>query len=138
MRPGGVHSHLVSIVSGSDNTTPGMGVRRNFLMMIAVTVVAASCAGSPPEVPVGADGTADPVLVAGRDVFGGSCKRCHGASGGGGSGPRLHGNDFDLEFPNIGALVEVISSGRNQMPSFSSSLTEEQLDAVARYIREIL
>ncbi len=87
---------------------------------------------------MGADGTADAVLVVGREVFGNSCKRCHGASGGGGSGPRLHGDDFDDEFPDVEALVDVIRSGRNQMPSFSSSLTEEQLDAVARYIREVL
>lgn len=100
--------------------------------------VVAACAGQPPEVPLGPDGTADPVLQLGRDVYGDSCKRCHGSSGDGGSGPRLNSDDIDEDFPELVDLVDLISGGRKRMPSFSSSLTEEQIAAVARYIREVL
>jgi len=100
--------------------------------------IVAACAGSPPQVPLGPGGTADPVLQLGRDVYGGSCKRCHGADGGGGSGPNLTSSDFDEDFADLIDVVDLISDGRKRMPAFSSSLTEEQITAVARYVREVL
>jgi len=106
--------------------------------MAAMLLAVAACAGPPPEVPLGPGGTADPVLQLGRDVYGGSCKRCHGSTGDGGAGPRLNSSDFDEDFPELIDLVDLISSGRKRMPSFSSSLTEEQITAVARYVREVL
>jgi len=104
----------------------------------AVLIVASACAGSPPEVPLGPDGTADPVLQLGRSIFDGSCKGCHGAKGDGGSGPRLNSGDLDEDFPELINLAEFISSGRKRMPAFGSRLSEEQITAVARYVREVL
>jgi len=101
-------------------------------------LLAAACAGSPPEVPLGSDGTADPVLLVGRGIYDGSCKRCHGAKGDGGAGPRLNSGDLDEDFPELIDLAEFISSGRKRMPSFRSRLSEEQITAVARYVREVL
>lgn len=106
--------------------------------MVSILIFVAACAGPPPEVPLGTDGTADPVLLVGRDIFSGSCKRCHGSTGGGGVGPRLNSSDLDEDFPEVVDLVELISGGRKRMPSFSSSLTEAQIIAVARYVKEVL
>jgi len=113
-------------------------VRRFLTTAIPVLLFASACAGAPPEVPIGPDGVADSVLVLGRDVYSRSCKSCHGSAGDGGSGPSLNSGGFDKEFPTVADVVSRISEGRRRMPSFSSSLSEAQITAVARYMREVL
>ncbi len=105
---------------------------------ISVLLLVSACAGPSPEVPVGPDGVADPVLQLGRDVYSGSCQQCHGSAGEGGAGPRLNGRDLDEDYPQLTDLIEIISGGRERMPSFSSSLSEASITAVARYVREVL
>ncbi len=105
---------------------------------LAVGLVTSSCAPAPPEVPVGADGQRDAVLTEGRDIFGDRCSSCHGSSGGGGRGPELKEGAVIEAFPNVADQIQVVSDGRNQMPSFLGQLSEVQIDAVVRYTREVL
>lgn len=102
-----------------------------------VVWTAGGCAGSAPEVPVGADGVADPELVLGREVFSSRCSSCHGSSGGGGTGTRLAGRVTE-SFPDPTDQAAVIRDGRNNMPSFAGTLSEAQIAAVVRYTREVL
>lgn len=111
---------------------------RIFTLTISVLLLASACAGPSPEVPVGPAGVVDPVLQVGRDVYSSNCRRCHGSAGEGGAGPRLNGQDFDEDFPRLDDLISVISRGRKRMPSFSSSLSEASIIAVARYVRDVL
>src|SRR5690606_36028101 len=105
----------------------------------AVVALAAACGGSEaPEVPEGAEGEPDPVLVQGRDVFTSRCRSCHGTSGGGGVGPSLRSERIVAEYPDIADQIEVISEGRDGMPSFGDTLSDEEIEAVARYTREVL
>lgn len=113
-------------------------MRQILVVLTALLMMITACAGPAPEVPVGADGKADPVLVLGRGVYSETCKRCHGSTGDGGSGPKLNNSDFDEDFPELSDVVERISEGRRQMPAFSPALTMEQIEAVARYVREVL
>ncbi|MEM9033443.1 MAG: cytochrome c [Actinomycetota bacterium] len=114
-------------------------MRRPLLLVGALLLLAASCSsGSVPEVPLGADGTADPVLVLGRDVYGEQCSRCHGADGGGRSGPRLNGDRMLERYPDPAEQLAVIANGRGGMPAFADDLTADELDAVVAYTREVL
>lgn len=103
-------------------------------------VLAAGCgAGSSPEVEEGPDGTPDPVLVAGRAIFVDRCSSCHDADGSGtGDGPRLNRGRVLEAYPEPGDAAAVVSEGRNRMPAFGGLLTAGEVDAVLRYINEVL
>ena len=89
------------------------------------------CADSP-EVPAGPGGEADPVLLSGRDIYGGSCASCHGTSGGGGRGPRIDGGRTVAAYPDIADMNVVVAEGIGQMPGFAGSLTDQEVEAVNR------
>lgn len=133
MRPGGVHSHAVSIVVRMSTDT----IRRTLGIGSLVLVLLAGCAAEVPEVPLGPDGTPDPVLVQGREVFSSRCRTCHGSSGGGGTGPRLAGTVTET-YPDPADQIAVVTNGRNGMPTFGGTLTDAEIEAVVRFTREVL
>jgi len=104
--------------------------------LAAAGTLACSSVGVP-EVPV-EDGQRDPVLVAGRQVYIERCANCHGNDGGGGQGPSLASSALLEAYPSVGDQIAVVADGYNLMPSFSRTLTPEQISAVVRYTREIL
>ncbi len=79
-----------------------------------------------------------PVPKAGADVgqaiFATRCASCHGADGGGGFGPTLAGG-VAQRYPNPADQAAVVADGRGSMPSFATSLTPAQIDAVVTYTR---
>ncbi len=102
--------------------------------VFAISLTAAACAGSAPEVPVGADGTIDPELQVGRDVYAENCKSCHGANG-----DRRSDSDLTkLDSDDIDSFADIVSNGLRRMPAFAAAFTDEQLDAVVRYSIEVL
>ncbi|HWH34471.1 MAG TPA: cytochrome c, partial [Acidimicrobiales bacterium] len=108
------------------------------------------------------EGITDPVLVEGQGIFDQSCASCHGNDGGGGVGRPLSGGEVVLTFPEPEDHLAFVSEGSpaagtpygspdrpggqhiaretsgGAMPSFSGTLSEEELLAVVRYEREIL
>ena len=102
--------------------------------------VAAGCgSASSPEVGEGPDGIPDPGLVAGRAVFIDRCSSCHDADGSGtGDGPRLNRGWLGQAYPNPGDAAAVVSEGRDRMPGFGGLLTAGEINAVLRYINEVL
>ena len=141
-----VHAHAASIVAAMQPTQvpvpspPRSSSRRHAVVatcVVALALVLAACSGGEAPQPEGVDaGTADPVLVEGRTQWLSSCARCHGASGNGGAGPALHSSRSDR--PSVPAMTEVIVEGRGAMPAFGSSLDDDEIDAVVRYIDEVL
>ena len=79
----------------------------------------------------------DPLLVTGREVYIENCARCHGAAGDGGSGPQLSDGEVadNLTFEE---QVEVIVDGRGQMPPWGDELSDEEIEGVARFERDVL
>ncbi len=67
--------------------------------------------------------------ASGSTVFASNCAACHGASGQGGIGPTLAGRSL-----SVSAVSDVVGSGRGMMPSFSSTLSAEEVAAVAAYV----
>lgn len=110
------------------------------MVAVALAVLAAACAGaSAPEVPAGASGVSDPVLVEGRDVFGRNCATCHGNEGQGGRGARINDGSVLDNYADAEEMVVVITDGKGSgMPAFGERLSARERLAVSRYIREIL
>jgi mono/diheme cytochrome c family protein len=91
-----------------------------FLLAVAATLIAASS-------------TAWAAPKTGHDVFMQSgCFACHGEFGYGGAGPRFR-NDQLLSADQY--VIGQILLGRGIMPSFADRLNNEQIAAVATYIR---
>lgn len=73
--------------------------------------------------------------VAGREIFATNCAACHQPEGEGieGAFPRLAGNAFVAGDPE--GVVATLLNGRGGMPSFRDDLKDDQLAAVASFIR---
>jgi len=102
------------------------------LVLLAVFPGLASAEKSPP-----ASGTA----VA-RSAFKLQCSSCHGQNGAGDTSVGKSLNAADLRSPEVqkqsdAQLAQVISEGRKNMPSFSDSLTQDQIRALVAYIRKL-
>lgn len=78
----------------------------------------------------------------GAVLYQSACASCHGLDGAGGAGPEL-GRLRDLRSAHLNNLVQVIAGGINLkiddrhilMPGFSDQMNNEQIAAVARYVR---
>ena len=68
-------------------------------------------------------------LTKGRAVYARSCAACHGTTGAGqGNAPRL-GNSND-----VAAIIAKVRSGGVEMPPMAALLSEQDVDAVARFV----
>ena len=74
---------------------------------------------------------------AGKEVFLGSsgCGTCHTLSDAGTSG--TVGPNLDDAQPSHDLVVDRVTNGQGAMPSFSSSLSEEQIQDVAAYVSSV-
>lgn len=79
----------------------------------------------------------DPQLLQGRRIYVSYCARCHGSRGQGGIGPQLAGRVAD-RYPNLDDQKNIVRDGRGAMPGWAGTLSEDQIDAVVRYEREVL
>ena len=113
---------------------------RLLLLIVAIaTGAAGACAADDvPEVPVGADGSVDPELVAGRRAYIDRCANCHGNDGGGGRGTKLSEGLMIKRYPNIDDQIEIVTDGVRGMPAFGEVLDTGQILVVVRYTREAL
>lgn len=117
----------------------GCGRRRLAAGFVVLGSTLAACAAdSPPEIPLRADGTPDPVLVQGAALFQAQCSRCHGPTGAGGLGPRLADGGAKEKFASIADQIEFVRNGKKAMPAFGLTLDDSELEAVVRYTREVL
>ena len=103
-------------------------------------VVSISCGvTASPEVQPDENGSVDPELILGREIWGIHCSSCHGASGQGGRGKKLNNGDLAINYPDQTSLISVIQNGKGQgMPAFSSKLTIDETKAVINYILDVL
>ncbi len=103
-------------------------------------VLSAGCAGGAgahAPMPTGA-ASHDQQLLRGRSVYVTRCASCHGADGGGAVGPEFRGGRLQRDLPNPGAQVQVVARGRDGMPAFGGRVSEADIEAVMRYVREVL
>ena len=92
------------------------------------TLEPAAASGAPMALTPGAAG--QPNLDSGKATYGRACSSCHGPQGEGG-----HDGAPSLRVARSAALVlQTVSEGRREMPSFSSLLSAEQIRDVADYV----
>lgn len=84
---------------------------------------------------LGACSTSVPPNAGGEEIYELVCARCHGSGLEGGVGPAL-GSGSDAAANGHDYYLQTISRGRGRMPAFGSSLSEEQIELVIRYLRE--
>lgn len=79
--------------------------------------------------------TTDPYEL-GVTVYSGNCLSSHGEMGANGhNGPNLQLSTFATKFENV---VDRVKHGGTTMPSFEKSLSEDEIEAVARYVNEVI
>ncbi|MGH1490927.1 MAG: c-type cytochrome [Acidimicrobiales bacterium] len=103
------------------------------LMMVAGSCALAACVAEPPEVTLD-----DDELVEGREIYARNCASCHGSAGDGGVGRKLSGGAVVEAYPNIKDQIDIIANGKGAMQPYAGRLTGQQMQAVARYTREVL
>jgi cytochrome c oxidase subunit 2 len=69
----------------------------------------------------------------GKEEWSGVCAKCHGMSGEGGIGPRIAGSPT---LTDPAALASLVRNGRRTMPAVGSGWTDEQVQALASYLKE--
>jgi cytochrome c oxidase subunit 2 len=69
----------------------------------------------------------------GEELWAGVCAKCHGLAGEGGVGPRVAGS---ATLTDAQAIEDIVRNGRRTMPAVGSGWTEEQMDALTRYLEE--
>lgn len=72
----------------------------------------------------------------GQEIYEQICSRCHGGDLGGGVGPAL-GADSDAAARDDGFWTQTITRGRGRMPAFRSTLSDEQIQRVIEYSRDV-
>lgn len=100
------------------------------LAVAAVVVGVAACSSAPAR-------PSDPVLAKGYDTYTQRCASCHGLSGEGGAGPQMKGVATRLSAEKH---LETVRNGRTgtAMIGFKDQLSDEEIQAVVRYEREVL
>jgi mono/diheme cytochrome c family protein len=73
--------------------------------------------------------------ASGAEIYSQLCSNCHGSGLEGRVGPALGQSTNAAEQPDE-YLETTILRGRGSMPSFSASLTDEQVDMVVAFLRE--
>lgn len=74
------------------------------------------------------------VDASGREIYETLCARCHSGDLSGGVGPAL-GAGSDLADQPDAYLLQTIGLGLGRMPSFRNTLSDEQIQRVADYLR---
>ena len=120
----------------------GLGRVVRVVQWVAVAAVALFVIGlfvNPPSGSLadGSDDAAEPGVVDGAAVYSARCASCHGATGGGGSGPALADGRLLEAYPDVADQVAVVTDGRGGMPSFSSRLSPEEIEAVVEHTRTL-
>jgi mono/diheme cytochrome c family protein len=90
-------------------------------------------ANEPSDTSSGGTATSDP----GAEIYAASCAGCHGADGGGGTGPQLSDGSVVAAFPDAADEVTFVTDGDGSMPAFGSRLSPEQIQQVVDYTRTL-
>lgn len=75
------------------------------------------------------------VVLTGADLYKTNCASCHGSSAEGGVGPALAAGSEAAEETDS-RIIARIRDGKNAMPPFAGSLTDEQIELILEYLRE--
>ena len=76
-----------------------------------------------------------------EDLYKSKCQGCHGADGHATAiGKKLGARDFqdpDVAKMSEAELVTTTTDGKNKMPAYKGKLTDDQIKALAKYIKDM-
>lgn len=76
-----------------------------------------------------------------QDLYKSKCQGCHGTDGKATPiGKKLGAKDFqdpDIVKLTDSDLVKITEDGKNKMPAYKGKLTDDQINALAKYIKEM-
>jgi mono/diheme cytochrome c family protein len=101
-------------------------------LLFAVSLLAA-CNATPSSSDVARIAALTPDNANGTTVYDDHCAVCHGATGGGGTGVKLASSAYALD-----TVIGAVFDGKESMPAFSASLTDQEIADVAAYVTEDL
>jgi mono/diheme cytochrome c family protein len=93
------------------------------LLAVLILLVLTACVGRPAQ------------DASGEEIYLQLCANCHGDDLSGGLGPALGPGSNAAQQPDE-FLVATITQGRGRMPSFATTLTDEQVDRLVSHLRE--
>ena len=93
-----------------------------------------SLEGAPDAAQGPAPDRTDQLVADGAVIYGQRCASCHGEAGQGGQGPRLAGT-MVVNYPDAAVQTALVTEGRNAMPAFGSTLTDDEIAAVVAFTR---
>jgi cytochrome c oxidase subunit 2 len=108
-------------------------VAATLVLMLGVAACGGSSTAAPPK-PTGSLAS-NAELLKGRELYASKCQRCHGSDGTNGSAPAFDGKK--MLKTTLGSQILYVRAGRGVMPGFRS-LSDEEIRAVVRYLREVL
>ena len=122
-------SELISIITKGEDNMPGFSNQLNSTQINALADYLKAARGSATP----ATSTSTSGSISGAQVYGTYCGGCHGVSRQGGIGPALTASA--LSSRTSAQLSTIITSGKGNMPGFSSQLSAAQISAVTDYIK---
>jgi cytochrome c6 len=103
-----------------------MTINRLFVLAIALSLLTLSASAANPTA---------------ADIYKTKCQACHGADGKATAvGKKLGARDFqdpDVAKMSEEDLAKVTAEGKNKMPAYKGKLTDAQISALAKYIKEL-
>lgn len=76
-----------------------------------------------------------------QDLYKSKCQGCHGADGKASAvGKKLGARDFsdpDVVKMSEADLAKITTDGKNKMPSYKGKLTDDQVNDLAKYIKQM-
>jgi mono/diheme cytochrome c family protein len=101
----------------------------------SVAAYVAMCAGNATD-PACAGGGGKITATTGKELFvAAGCTGCHTLKDAGSTG--TVGPNLDDKMPPKSLVITRVTNGKGAMPSFSSKLTKQQIDAVAAYVSSV-
>ena len=72
------------------------------------------------------------IVKEGEELYGQTCRYCHGKEGQGGRGPTLRGRGFDYRY-----VFDRITNGYPPMPAFNRLYTPEQVWKIVAFVQSM-
>lgn len=79
-------------------------------------------------------------FAAGADDYKAKCAMCHGADGAGAMAKKMGSRDLnsaEVKAMSEADIAKIISDGKGKMPAFKGKLSDDQIKAVAAYVKTL-